>query len=35
MRARFDELHVRAKELLGEVLADSYLKKIGMAKPGT
>ena len=34
MRARFDELHTRAKELLGDVIADPYLEAIGMTKRG-
>ncbi len=30
LRARFDALHVRSKEILKEVLAEPYLKRIGM-----
>ncbi len=32
LRARFDALHVRSKEILKEVLAEPYLKRIGMDK---
>lgn len=34
MRARFDELHDRAKDILREVLADPYVEAIGMGKKG-
>jgi len=32
LRARFNELHMRSKEVLKEVLAEPYLERIGMDK---
>ncbi|WP_127075986.1 hypothetical protein [Rhodomicrobium lacus] len=32
LRARFDALHVRSKDILKEVIADAYIKRIGLDK---